>query len=195
MCRSILRAMSLALLLCVFASCAYALDARAQKYYERRLCSFHVEGMALDDIAIGARGKLTLLYVDKKLGAAIQKMGTSSGGAMADERARFLLNYTGRYAERKGQTLFTVMVESFKNWDYDTHELVIAGHAPEKGDLVTGVLGKPEYELRPGVTPLPGDYWGLYSVFVPSDLLAPGSEIEISYGEWSTTWTVPKKDE
>ncbi len=167
----------------------------AQKFFERRLIRVWFEGMALDDLVLGARGKLTFLYVDARMGSAIQRLGTSSGNEMPPETAKHLLSYTGNYGRRKGHTLFAVSVEAFKHWSFDPAELTVAGYQLTDEDLVTGVIGDRRYEISPGLNELPADYTGMFSFYVPTDRLKPGTEIEIGYGEYTTTWTVPTKNE
>ena len=190
----IVLALAMALLLPVAAAAAPK-NAEAQKFFERRLIQTWVEGMAIDELVLGARGKLTFLYVDARMGAAIQKLGTSAGDGMPAETAKYLLNYTGNYGRKKGWTLFTVSVEAFKHWSFETAELSVAGYRPTDDDLVTGVVGDRRYEISPGVNELPADYAGMLSFYVPTDRLKPGTEIEVGYGEYTTTWKVPGKNE
>jgi hypothetical protein len=168
----------------------------AQKFFERRLVSSWVEGMVMDELVIGARARLTFLYVDAKMGAAIQRLGSSASDSMpAADTAKHLLSYTGAYGRRKGHILFAVSVEAFKHWSFDTADLTVGGYSPTKDDMITGVAGGPPYEISPGLNELPSGYTGMFSFYVPAAHLKPGTDIEIGYGEYVTTWTVPAKNE
>ncbi|MDL2264373.1 hypothetical protein LJC31_06940 [Synergistaceae bacterium OttesenSCG-928-I11] len=182
-------------LLVPLAAAAAPKNAEAQKFFERRLIRVWFEGMAIDELVLGARGKITLLYVDAKMGAAIQKLGSSASDEMPADTARHLLSYTGNYGKKKGHTLFTASVEAFKHWSFDPAELTVGGYRPTDGDLVTGVIGDRRYEISPGINELPSGYAGMFSFYVPNDHLKAGTEIEVGYGEHTTTWKVPSKNE
>jgi hypothetical protein len=168
----------------------------AQKLFERRIISSWVEGMAMDELVIGARARLTFLYVDAKMGAAIQRLGSSASNSVpAADTVKQLLPYTGGYGRRKGHILFTVSVEAIKHWSFDTADLTVGGYRPAKDDMITGIAGGPRYEISPGLNELPSGYNGMFSFYVPAAHLKPGTDIEIGYGEYVTTWTVPAKNE
>jgi hypothetical protein len=170
-------------------------SAAAQKFFERRLIRVWYEGLVMDELVLGARGKLTFLYVDARMGSAIQKLNTPTENAMPPDVAKHLLSYTGNYGRRKGHTLFAVSVEAFKHWSFNPTELTVGGYRVTDEDLVTGVVGDRRYEISPGVNELAADYTGMFSFYVPNEHLKAGTGIEIAYGEYPTVWTVPTKNE
>lgn len=167
-----------------------------QKFLDRRLSVCWVEGLVLDDLVMGARGKMTFLYVDSRMGSAIQKQGTSgTRDGMPDDMAKHIYAYTGKFGDRKGSVMFAMSIEAYKPWDFDTSMISVAGYSPAKEDIITAVTGDTTYEIEPGVNVLPSGYSGMLSFYVPASMIKPGQEVNVGYGEYSTAWKVPGKNE
>lgn len=190
--RSVWAALTFVLVM-AFASLALAAEKDIDEFLSTRMKNVYVEGMALDDLVIGARAKLSFLYVDRKTDMAAQYISSQLDGPMSPEIARRIADYTGRYEAKKGMAYFTVGVETFKGWSFDTAEITIAGWHPSKDDILTGLFGTPSAEIRPGTNEIAPDYVGMFAVYVPKDRVKPGAEIEIGYGEHTARWTVPKE--
>lgn len=193
---------ALLLLAALLAAALFPVSAEAarkddiQKTADRRTIFCWVEGAVFEDLVMNARGRLSFLYVDSRMGGALQKLRTS--GSREDAPAEFsemLLAYTGQYAARKGQILFAVQIVASKPWTFDTSLIHVGGFTPAPDDFVTAVRQNPEAELRHGITELPSGYEGILSFYVPASQLKPGTEIEIGYGEDKTAWRVPAKNE
>lgn len=183
----------LALLIGAFSASAELTKAE-REFLERRIAVCYFEGMDLGELVVGARGCLTFLYVDERMGSALQSRGAPSDGSLPNAMAQHLLRYSGGYARRKGYIMFVVAVEAFKNWELDTADLHVGGYAPADGDFVTGALGDPRYEVSPGKNLLPPKYSGLFSFYAPASAFAPGSTVELGLGDHSVSWQVPAKN-
>lgn len=174
---------------------AMELSSAERAFLDRRTAVCYIGGMALDDIVIGASGKLTFIYVDRRLGAAIQDRGAPRDGTLPDVMSQHLMHYTSAYSSKKGRVLIAVAAESFKNWTLDTSQLRIGGYAPTAEDFTRGATGDRRYEITYGENLLAPGYSGMFSLFVPTDALKPGTEVEIGIGDDVVTWKVPTKNE
>ena len=163
---------------------------------ERRSINCWPEGTVFEDMVIGARGKLTFFYVDSKLGNALQRLRTSGNEGMPHDRMPAILTqFSGKFTARKDRTLFVVYIEGYKPWTFDTRKIRAGDETLADEDIVTGILANPEAELQPGENELPSDYLGAMSFYVKNEILEPGKEISIGYGEDVSTWKVPGKNE
>ena len=163
---------------------------------KRRSINCWPEGAVFEDLVIGARGKLTFFYIDSKLGNALQQMKTAGNEDMQHDRMPLILTQlSGKFMAQKGSTLFVLYIEGYKPWTFDTRKIHISGEALADEDIVTGIFANPEAELQPGENELTSDYMGAMSFSISNELLKPGSEITVGYGEDVTTWKVPGKNE
>lgn len=163
---------------------------------ERRSINCWPEGVVFEDLVIGARGKLTFFYIDSKLGNALQRLKTSGNEGMPDDRMpQILTQFSGKFMTQKDTTLFVVYIEGYKPWVFDTRKILVDGEALADEAVVTGILANPEAELLPGENELPSDYMGAMSFIVKNEILKPGREIAIGYGEDVTNWKVPGRNE
>lgn len=193
--RCLMRCITSAIILALIASTSFAAmrptEEQIKGLVESRSSAFYIEGMALDELVIGARAKVTAIFVDRLMGEAMRALSASNGSMPGADLPRFMNNYTGHYADRKGHTLFVIGVDAFKHIDLDTAKLTIAGRETSNDDVLTGVLGMPDYEIRPGVTELPPGWSGLFGVWVPTELVKPGSTFDISYDGYTASMTAP----
>lgn len=182
-------------LMCAAACASAELSKVEREFLDRRRAICYFEGMDLGEIVVGARGCMTFLYIDKRMGEALQARGTPADGSLPDMMSNHLLKYAGSYARRKGYVMFVVAVEAFKNWEIETSQIRVGGYSPKDEDFVTGVLGDPRYEISPGSNLLPPSYKGMFSFYVPASEVEPGSSVELGLGEYTTSWRVPGKNE
>jgi hypothetical protein len=174
-------------------------DAAANSETTRRLAEERtsvcwVEGQFLDELVLNARGKLTFIYVDSRLGESLRKLrNPSGGGAPSNEFPEIVMMHAAGYANRKGQALFVLLIEASKPWTFDTGKIFVGDYAVNEGDISRGVNGNPRAEIQPGTSELPSGYSGCASFFVPKEYIEPGAAIRIGYGDDSAEWTAPKK--
>lgn len=163
--------------------------------FTRRLTQIFCEGMDLGGMVVGARGKVTVVYVDAKLADLFRRGASAGDDGVPDERMKLIAGYTGQYAQRKGMSLFLAAVESFKTWTFDTADVTVAGYAPAKDDILHGLSGVPKSEIAPGKNELPSGWIGIYGFYVPTSSLKPGTEVVISAAGYEKSWKVPSKKE
>ncbi|MDR1472262.1 MAG: hypothetical protein LBS75_07040 [Synergistaceae bacterium] len=170
-------------------------DRNLERLMEPRVSTLWIDGQVFDDLVLNARGKLTLICIDGKLGRALRQrrerdsdMGPSVGIPSA-----FWL-YANQYG-RSGRVLFAAQLDSFKSLSFDPERLSVAGYRIEASGMLTGVGSDPSLEIRPGVKDLGGGYSGHMGFYVPSEYVKPGTEVTISYDGFSTVWRVPAKNQ
>ena len=89
-------------LICVFAAslfCSAAFSAGRtdfQKLLEPRVATCWVEGSVLDDIVLGARGRLDFVCVDERLGDMLSRLRLGEGRELEFESAPEWLRVYGR---------------------------------------------------------------------------------------------------
>lgn len=166
---------------------------RDEEMLAARSAVIYHEGMDLDGLVIGARGKLTLIYVDAKLKAGIMQQGAATDKNTPDEQMKLVANYASHAGGRKGMTLMLAVVETFKSWRFDTADVSIGGWSPSPDDVIAGLAGTSRSEIKPGTNELPKEWRGLYAFYVPDDRLPRGEEISIRLGESEKKWRVPNK--
>ena len=180
---------------CAGAACASAERLSGiQKLLLPRSVVCWVEGALFGDIVLGARSRLDFVCVDRKLGDALSNLSPdSTGGDNLYSVPEWLRVYGKDYKKEPGKTLFVLKIESFKPWSFDTSLIFIGDYQVKSGDVITGIMLDPSYEIKGGVTGLPGDYSGQVSFFVPSSLLK-NSTLSVGYGEYSALKTLNKKE-
>lgn len=165
-----------------------------ERLSEPRTAVCWFEGDMIGDIVVNARGRITFLYMDSKLSAALSRRRERDTGAVPSSRVpSYLTSYAHKYGSKKKHVLFVASVKALKNWDFDTEKLSAAGYSPAKDDILTGVTGSTLMELRPGVSALGKNYEGYVGFFIPADRLKPGTEIKIGYDADLIDWKVPAK--
>lgn len=187
-------------LICVFAAslfCSAAFSAGRtdfQKLLEPRVATCWVEGSVLDDIVLGARGRLDFVCVDERLGDMLSRLRLGEGRELEFESAPEWLRVYGRdYNKHRGKKiLFVLKIEAFKPWSFDTTELCIGDYRIASEDIQIGFKLDPSLEIRAGRTELPGGYVGETCFFVPSEFVGKKS-LKVGYGEDRVPWTRPFK--
>ena len=184
----------------VILCCAGGADAQSarlsgiQKLLFPRSVICWVEGTDFGDLVIGARGRIDFVCVDRKLGDALSGLtADSSGGDNLYSVPEWLRVYAKDYTKEAKKTLFVLKIQSFKPWKFDTSELFIGDYRIKDDDVLTGIMIDPSFEIKGGVTELPGDYSGQISLLVPSELLKKSS-LSVGYGEYSAIKTLNKKE-
>jgi hypothetical protein len=86
-------------------------------------------------------------------------------------------------------------VEAMKIWEFDSKKISVGGYCPSEKDIIKDVPSAANPELRYGPAELPKNYYGYMGFFVPSENIEPGAEIELKYGEDSSNWLVPSKNQ
>jgi len=150
----------------------------------------------LDDLALNARGKITFIYVDAKLGRALGRLREEQrkSGATTDIPQN-VFAYAAKYNTRKHQALFAARVQAPKLWEFDSSKLSVGGYSPNEKDIITGGSSNPSIELKSGVRELQKGYNGFIGFFVPDTALTPGTEIQLGYDGYMVDWKVPAKNE
>ena len=173
-----------------------ALDGEAGKLTPARTSICWYDADVIDELVLNARGSITFLYVDTKLGRALaaQRDREFRAGAFSDTPGA-LYAYAGKYLSRRKYSLFVGTVHANKLWALDTEKISVAGYTPRKEDIITGITDNPFREIRAGVSELPPDYGGFIGFFVPSEYLVPGSTIKIGYDSYLRDWRVPGKNQ
>lgn len=166
-----------------------------QRLLDARTATCWVEGEALDELVLNARGRLTFVCVDRKMGEFLRSARDEKDPWKKGGPPQWLRFFGQNYARRKGQTLFVANIGASKPWTFDTGLLTVAGRAAEEGDILRGVIADPQKEIPPGQSELPSGYEGVLAFFAPTSLLKAGTEIEIGYGSDVVKWKIPGRNE
>jgi hypothetical protein len=148
----------------------------------------------LEDLILNCRGKLTFIFIDNRLGSALQRQKDleSQTGPESDIQPA-IYSYARKHGKRK-HILILARVESYKFWTFDTEKISVGGYTPKEGDIITGVASNPSSELHFGTTELAGKYDGFIGFYVPDQYVKPGAEIKIGYESDLVDWQVPDKN-
>ncbi|MDR1965946.1 MAG: hypothetical protein LBQ36_04500 [Synergistaceae bacterium] len=150
----------------------------------------------IDELILNARGKLTFLMVDGKLGGALKRLNAEKyrTGGMTDIPDN-IFQYASKYNARKKHVLLVARVQALKLWAFDSEKISVNGYSPAKEDIITGISSNPFEELRHGAKELAKGYNGFIGFFVPSDYLKQGAEIAIGYDGYVMPWKVPSENQ
>jgi hypothetical protein len=152
------------------------------------------EGSMIGDIVVNARGRIAFLYMDSKLATALSRQKERDMKTGPSSRVpQHLMAYASQYGSKKKHVLFVASIKALKRWEFDTEKLSVAGYSPAKDDILTGVTGSVQMELRHGAHILPKDYEGYVGFFVPADKAQAGTGIKIGYDADLVDWKVPAK--
>jgi hypothetical protein len=171
-------------------------DGEVEKLTPARTSVCWYDADMIDELVLNARGSITFLHVDAKLGRALaaRRDREFRTGAFSNTPDA-LYAYAGKYLAKRRHSLFVGTIHANKLWTLDTGKISVAGYAPRKEDIITGVTDNPFREIRAGVSELPSGYDGFIGFFVPSEYLVPGSTIKIGYDSYLYDWLVPGKNQ
>ncbi len=146
---------------------------------DERTANVWIDGQQLGDLVLGARARLTFVYVDRALSAA----------ARQDPAAPEWLVWHSRHLGEKylkGKALFILRFETFTPWELLPENLFVETYSLVSEDLLTRKEYTPSGELPSGFT-------GTLSFSVPKAFVKPGQELSLGYGKESAKWKVPGK--
>ncbi len=144
-----------------------------------RSASVWIDGQVLGDLVLGAKARLTFVYVDPVLASS----------ARADSASPEWLVWHSRHVGEKylkGKGLFVLRFETFTPWELVPGNLAVGTYVVSSEDI----LSKKEY------TPsgeLPADFTGTLPFSVPRTVLKPGTDVLLGYGKETVKWKVPAK--
>ena len=145
-----------------------------------RSANVWVDGQVLGDLVLGAKARLTFIYVDPLLASA----------ARNDPGAPEWLTWHSRHLgekDLKGRALFLLHFETFTPWELDPGRIHVGNYTVSSED----VLSMREYSLT---GELPSGFTGTLPFSVPKSFLKGGTQIVLAYGEEdSAQWKVPGK--
>lgn len=141
-----------------------------------RSANVWVDGQVLGDLVLGAKARLTFIYVDPALAVA----------ARNDPGAPEWLTWHSRHIgekDLKGKALFLLRIETFTPWELVPGNITVGNYTVSPED----VLSLREYSLA---GELPSGFKGTMPFSVPKSFLKSGSRITLGYGEDSAEWKV-----
>lgn len=139
-----------------------------------------VEGQIMGDMVLGAKGKLTFLFMDRRL-CDVARVDRGN----LPEWLTWNLQY--ETVARKGKReFFLLRYEAIKNWEFDPTEIKIGGYKLKMSDVVSR-------KDMINVGPLSSGTVATLAFSMPRSLLKPGRSLEMAYGEWTTDWIVPRR--
>ena len=144
-----------------------------------RSANVWVDGQVLGDLVLGARARLTFIYVDAALAST----------ARADPGSPEWLTWHSRHLGEKtlkGKSLFILRFETFTPWELVPGNLFVSTHGVSSEDLLTMKEYTPTGELPSGFT-------GTLSFSVPRAVVKAGTEIAVGYEKEEAKWKVPGK--
>ena len=151
----------------------------------------HFEAQDVAGLMVNVRGKLTFLYVDRKLSQALsrQRRAEYDRGEFSRIPAQIFAYAT---KSKRKHVLFVTRVQALKGWNFDSSMLSIGGFSPAKEDIIIGISDNPAQELRFGERNLAAGYEGFIGFFVPAESVKPGETINLGYATDSVEWIVPE---
>ena len=152
------------------------------------VCFF--EGQYLADLVLNARGKLTFLFVDRKLADALRRGQRAEQGQGGFSEIHPQI-YAYATKSKRGHLLFIVRVQALKSWKFDSSMLSIGDYSPINENIITGIASNPTMELKFGESDLAGGYDGYIGFFVPTENVKPGETINLGYATDHVEWEVP----
>jgi hypothetical protein len=168
------------LALCVLAGDAQAAQPKTlDQLLAERSANVWVDGQVLGDLVLGARARLTFIYVDTALASA----------ARSDPGSPEWLTWHSRHLGEKtlkGKSLFILRFETFTPWELVPGNLFVGTHGVSSDDLLTMKEYTPTGELPSGFT-------GTLSFRVPRAVVKAGTEIAVGYEKEEAKWKVPGK--
>ena len=151
-----------------------------------------VEGVAMDELVIGARVRMTFVCVDRKLGTDMMRLRPDGSQAAEYESVPSWLRQSGSYyMKQQGKTFFAVQFTTAKPWNFDVDKIRIGGYSVKREDVLFGPKLNQLVSAQESTVSLPSDFTDEFGIYVPSELLKPGAEIQIGYDDSLVTWTVP----
>ena len=169
------------LMLCValfFVSPVHAFSNNYEKLIPQRVAYCWVEGQALGELILGARGKITIVYVDEALKKALTQEGTTPPSWLKEQAA-----YIMPHPKKLG---FVILIEANKPWDFSIGELKIAGNILDESHLLTKKERVPDGELESGFSEA-------ISVSIPAGWAKRGKPLVIAYGDDTAELLLPKR--
>jgi hypothetical protein len=168
------------LALCVLAGDVQAAQPKTlDQLLAERSVNVWVDGQVLGDLVLGARARLTFIYVDTALASA----------ARSDPGSPEWLTWHSRHLGEKtlkGKSLFILRFETFTPWELVPGNLFVGTHGVSSDDLLTMKEYTPTGELPSGFT-------GTLSFSVPRAVVKAGAEIVVGYEKEEAKWKVPGK--
>jgi len=174
------------------ASAADRLLREVETLLQARTVSCHIEGQVLGDLMLNSRGKLTFLYVDRKLADALERLRKADSLTVRSSNVPPQIFDYAAASRRRGRSFFVARVEALKNWDFDSSMVSAGGYSPAREDVLTGVTDNPFREIKFGELKLTGGFDAYFAFFVPSEYAKPGETISLGYADYQTDWPVPR---
>lgn len=175
---------------------AMAADADKMTKFEKilfpRTVTCWVEGVAIDELVIGARARMDFVCVDRKLGTEMMRLRPDGSQAAEYASVPSWLRQSGSYyMKQKGKTFFAVQFATAKPWNFDVDKIRVGEYSVKREDVLLGPKLGQLVSAEESVISLPSDFVDVFGIYVPSELLKPGAEIQIGYDDSLVTWTVP----
>lgn len=179
------------------ASAVFAADARKATKFEKMLAPrtivCWIGGVELGGLMIGSQAKMTFVCLDRKLGAEMTRLRPDErDGAEYDSVPGWLRESGNYYMKQKGRTFFAVQVSAAKSWNLELDKIRVGDYTVAKEDAQIGLSMGNFFRKDSGILALPGGCTGEFGFYVPSELLKPGAQLQVGYGDNLESWTVPK---
>lgn len=168
-------------------------ETKFEKMLNPRTITCWIEGVAVDELVIGARAKIVFVCMDRRLGREISRLRPDGNQATEyDSVPSWLRANVGDYMKQKGKTLFAVQFVTAKPWNFDLDEIRVGDYRLQREDVLLGDTLNQILPPGESAISLPSNITGQFAFYVPSELLKPGTELPVGYGESLQTWVVPK---
>jgi hypothetical protein len=144
-----------------------------------RSANVWIDGQVLGDLVLGAKARLTFVYVDTPLATT----------ARNDPGAPEWLTWHSRHLGEKylkGRALFILRFETFTPWELVPGKLFVGTYAVSSEDVLSRKEYTPSGELPSGFT-------GTLPFSVPKTALKTGAEVALGYEKEAAKWKMPEK--
>ncbi len=146
---------------------------------EERSANVWIDGQVLGDLVLGAKARLTFIYVDAALSSAAR---TNEGSP------EWLVWHSRHLGEKnlKGKALFILRFETFTPWELLPGNLFVGTYGVSSEDVLSMKEFTPTGEL-------PSGFKGTLPFVVPRSVIKAGAEISVGYDKEESKWKVPGK--
>lgn len=165
---------------CVFPGAAWTAQPKSlEDLLAERSANVWIDGQVLGELVLGAKARLTFIYVDPALATA----------ARNDPGSPEWLTWHSRHLGEKylkGRNLFILRFETFTPWELIPGKLFVGNYNVLSEDVLSLKEFTPTGEL-------PSGFAGTLPFSVPKTELKPGAEVALGYEKEAVKWKVPGK--
>lgn len=146
---------------------------------EERSSNVWIDGQVLGDLVLGAKARLTFIYVDAALSSAAR---TTEGSP------EWLTWHSRHLGEKdlKGKALFILRFETFTPWELLPGNLFVGTYRVTPEDVLSMKEFTPTGDL-------PSGFKGTLPFVVPRSVIKAGTEMQVGYDQEAAKWKVPGK--